>query len=195
MERLCVYAGSRSGAHPSYVQAAVDLGALLAARGIGLVYGGASVGLMGAIADAVVAAGGEAIGVIPRALLEREIGHEGLTELRIVASMHERKALMSELSDAALALPGGLGTFEEILEAATWSQLGIHANPCALLNVRGYYDALAALLDRAVDDSFLSSEDRGIVLLDDDPERLLEQLIARTGHRRGATPEADRPSS
>lgn len=180
MERLCVYAGSGLGADPKYRQAAVDLARIVADRQIGLIYGGASVGLMGVLADAVLDAQGEVIGVIPQALVDREVAHRHLTELRVVGSMHERKALMSELSDAALALPGGIGTFEEILEVATWSQLGIHAKPCGLLKVCGYYDPLAMLLDHAVDQSFLSSEHRGIVLVEEDPETLLQRLATWT---------------
>jgi uncharacterized protein (TIGR00730 family) len=183
VKRLCVYAGSGLGTDAAYRQAAVGLGRMLAERQVAIVYGGASVGLMGALADAALGAGGEVIGVIPQRLVDREVAHTGLSELRIVGSMHERKALMSELSDAALALPGGMGTLEEILEAATWSQLGIHAKPCGLLNVRGYYDPLVRLLDRAVDQAFLSPEHRGIVLVEKDPETLLERLAVYPARR------------
>ena len=140
MKRLCVFAGSSAGTRREYQAAAVDLGRVLATRGIGLVYGGARVGLMGAVADAVLAGGGEVIGVIPRALVEKEVAHSGLTDLRIVTSMHERKALMADLSDAFIALPGGWGTLDEMFEILTWAQLGLHRKPCGLLNVQGYFD-------------------------------------------------------
>jgi uncharacterized protein (TIGR00730 family) len=153
---------------------------LLADRRVSLVYGGASVGLMGALADAVLASDGDVIGVIPQQLVDREVAHQGLGELRVVDSMHERKAVMSELSDAALALPGGLGTFEEVLEAATWSQLGIDAKPCGLLSVRGYYEPLVRMLDSGVEQGFLTPQHRDIVLVDDDPERLLDRLAIET---------------
>jgi uncharacterized protein (TIGR00730 family) len=154
--------------------AATHLGTLLARRGITVVYGGASVGLMGALSDAALAAGGEVIGVIPRALFEKEIAHTGLTQLRVVDSMHERKALMSDLADGFIALPGGVGTFEEFLEVVTWAQLGMHAKPCGLLNVDGYYDHLIAFLDRAVADKFIRPEHQAIVIRDGDPSRLLD---------------------
>lgn len=176
MRRLCVYAGASTGNDPAHERAARSLGELLAANGIGLVYGGASIGLMGAVADAVLEAGGEAIGVIPAGLGRREVAHDGLTELRTVSSMHERKAMMSELADAFVALPGGLGTLDELLEAATWSQLGIHAKPCGLLNVGGYWDSLIAQLDRAGADGFLRADHRRVLLVESDPAALLELL-------------------
>ncbi len=176
LRRLCVFAGSNAGAHDDYREAASALGTELAKREIVLVYGGASVGLMGAIADAVLQGGGEAIGVIPQALVEREVAHPSLSELRIVESMHARKALMGELSDAFLALPGGLGTLEELFEVATWRQLGLHAKPVALLNVRGYYDRLVALLDHAVAEGFVKAEHRRMLLIDRDANRLLERI-------------------
>lgn len=176
MRRLCVYAGASTGNDPAHERAARSLGELLAASGIGLVYGGASIGLMGAVADAVLEAGGEAIGVIPTGLGRREVAHAGLTELRTVSSMHERKAMMSELADAFVALPGGLGTLDELLEAATWSQLGIHAKPCGLLNVGGYWDSLIAQLDRAGADGFLRADHRRVLLVESDPAALLELL-------------------
>src|ERR671939_1854337 len=142
MDRLCVYAGSNAGVRPEYAEAAVALARELVARGIGLVYGGGRVGLMGVLADTVLSGGGEAIGVIPQALVDREIGHQGLTELRVVGSMHERKALMAELADGFVALPGGAGTLEELIEIYTWSQLGLHRKPMGVLNVNGYYDGL-----------------------------------------------------
>src|SRR5262245_13303074 len=147
MNRLCVFCGSSSGRDPAYRAAAVELGALLAERRIGLVYGGAASGLMGAVAEATRAAGGEVIGVIPRALVEWAVAHTGLSDLRIVSTMHERKALMAELSDGFIALPGGIGTLEEMFEVWTWAQLGSHSKPCALLNVGGFYDRLLAFLD------------------------------------------------
>jgi uncharacterized protein (TIGR00730 family) len=159
-----------------FARAARDLGGLLAQSGIGLVYGGASIGLMGAVADAVLGAGGEAIGVIPVGLRRREVAHDGLSELRTVGSMHERKATMSELADAFVALPGGLGTLDELLEAATWTQLGIHAKPCGLLNVGGYWDSLLAQLDRAGEDGFLRADHRRVLLVDTDPVALLRRL-------------------
>jgi uncharacterized protein (TIGR00730 family) len=174
--RICVYAGSNPGADPAYAEAAGDLARLLAARGIGIVYGGAHVGLMGILADTALAAGGEVIGVMPRALIDREIGHTGLTELRIVGSMHERKALMAELSDGFVALPGGAGTLEELIEVYTWSQLGLHAKPMGVLNVNGYYDGLAALLDHAVQEGFLRPEHRAAMHAEPTPEALLARF-------------------
>src|SRR3712207_1163783 len=158
MNRVCVYCGSSPGARPEYRAAARDLGTHLAQSGIGVVYGGGKVGLMGAVADAARDAGGEVIGVIPRALWEREVGHRGLDDLRVVASMHERKALMADLSDAFVALPGGVGTLEELVEAMTWTQLGIHDKPCGLLDAGGYYRHLVAFLDHAVEERFLRPE-------------------------------------
>jgi uncharacterized protein (TIGR00730 family) len=177
LRRLCVFAGANAGAHDDYRETASALGTELARREITLVYGGASVGLMGAIADAVLQGGGEAIGVIPRALVEREVAHPSLSELRIVESMHARKALMGELSDAFLALPGGLGTLEELFEVATWKQLGLHDKPVGLLNVRGYYDRLVALLDHAVAEGFVKAEHRQMLLIDRDAGRLLERIV------------------
>jgi len=161
-----------------YREAAIEVGRQLARRGIGLVYGGASVGLMGALADAALAAGGEVIGVIPRALVDREIAHLGLSELRVVDSLHQRKALMAELADAFLALPGGIGTLDELSEALTWSQLGIHRKSLGLLNVAGYYDALLATLDHAVAERFVRPENRALLISDTDAARLIERLLA-----------------
>jgi uncharacterized protein (TIGR00730 family) len=152
------------------------MGRLLAKRGIGLVYGGGNVGLMGIVADAALTAGGEVIGVIPQALADREVAHGGVTDLRVVDSMHTRKALMAELSDAFIALPGGVGTFEEFFEAVTWTQLGVHRKPCGLLNVAGFYTPLAAFIDQAVTEGFIKPIHRAIVVVDDDPERLLISL-------------------
>ncbi len=176
LKRICVFCGSSVGARPAYVEVARELGRTLAGRGLGVVFGGGKVGLMGVLADAALAAGGEAIGVIPEALVAREIAHNGLTELRVVRSMHERKTLMADLADAFIALPGGYGTFEEFFEAVTWTQLGIHRKPCGLLNVDGYYDALLALLDRAVSDGFIRGVNRSLVLDAPDVPMLLEKL-------------------
>jgi uncharacterized protein (TIGR00730 family) len=175
-QRICVFCGSSSGINPAYRSAAVAVGQLLAGRGIELVYGGGNIGLMGVLADAILESGGHVIGVIPEALMAKEVGHAGLTELRIVKSMHERKALMADLSDAFIAMPGGFGTFEEFCEVVTWSQLSIHAKPCGLLNVEGYYDPLLALFDHAVHEGFLREENRRLVLQDCEPSRLLQKL-------------------
>jgi uncharacterized protein (TIGR00730 family) len=174
--RICVYAGSNPGADPAYGEAAADLARLLAQRGIGVVYGGAQVGLMGILADTALAAGGEVIGVMPQALIDREIGHTGLSEQHIVGSMHERKAKMAELSDGFIALPGGAGTLEELIEVYTWSQLGIHDKPMGVLNVNGYYDGLAALLDHAVREGFLRAEHRAAMHAEPTAEALLERF-------------------
>jgi uncharacterized protein (TIGR00730 family) len=177
-QRICVFCGSNSGTNPSYREAAVRLGGLLVERGIELVYGAGNIGLMGVLADAVLAEGGHVIGVIPEALMAKEVGHLGLTELRIVKSMHERKAIMSDLSDAFIAMPGGFGTFEEFCEVVTWSQLGIQSKPCGLLNVEGYYDPLLQLFDHAVGEGFLRQENRSLVLEDRNPEGLLAKMAA-----------------
>jgi uncharacterized protein (TIGR00730 family) len=178
MKRICVFAGSSRGAREEYAQAAEQLARELVKRGYGVVYGGGNVGLMGALADATLAAGGEVIGVIPRALLEKEIAHGGLTELRVVASMHERKAMMAELSEGFIALPGGLGTLEEFFEVLTWAQLGLHTKPCGLLNVSGYYDRLFDFLDLTVEERFVKSQHRGLVITSNSPTDLLAQLVA-----------------
>jgi uncharacterized protein (TIGR00730 family) len=176
MRSLCVFCGSSPGARPEYTVAARQLGTSLARRGIRLVYGGARVGLMGSLANAVLHAGGEVSGVIPEGLLPREVAHTKLQDLRIVTTMHDRKALMADLSDGFLALPGGAGTLEEFFEVWTWAQLGIHRKPCGVLNVHGYFDGLLDFLDRAVDERFLRLEHRVMVLVDNDVERLLEQF-------------------
>jgi uncharacterized protein (TIGR00730 family) len=178
MKSICVFCGSSAGAVPAYAEAARALGSELVRRGLRLVYGGGNVGLMGILADAVLAGGGEVIGVIPQALLAKEVGHAGLTKLHVVASMHERKALMAELSDAFLALPGGFGTLEEFCEVLTWSQLGLHRKPCGLLNVNGYYDPLMAFFDRAVSDGFLRARHRDLVLVGTTPEEVFRHLAA-----------------
>jgi uncharacterized protein (TIGR00730 family) len=174
--RLCVFCGSNRGGHPLYAEAAHALGAELARRGIGLVCGAGGTGLMGEIIDAVLRAGGEAIGVIPRALVLRELAHAGLTDLRVVTSMHERKAMMAELSDGFVALPGGLGTLEELLEILTWAQLGLHGKPVGVVNVRGYFDPLVAALDHAVAEEFVKPVHRGLLLVGRDADDLLAQF-------------------
>ena len=174
--RLCVFCGSNTGNSPAYREAAVHVGALLAERSIELVYGGGNVGLMGILADTVLQRGARVIGVIPDFMIAKEVAHYGLTELRIVDSMHERKAVMSDLSEGFLALPGGFGTLEEFCEVVTWSQLGVQSKPCGLLNVEGYYGPLLELFDHAVREGFLRLENRQLVLDDSDPLRLLEKM-------------------
>jgi uncharacterized protein (TIGR00730 family) len=176
LSSICVFCGSNGGADPAYLAAAETVGAGLARRGIRVVYGGGRVGMMGAVADAARAAGGEVVGVIPQQIFDLEIGHTGLNDLRVVGSMHERKALMAELSDAFVALPGGIGTLEELFEVYTWAQLGIHAKPLALLDVAGYYQPLAAFLDHAVAQRFLRSETRAMLTVVDDLDGLLATL-------------------
>ncbi|HYW38519.1 MAG TPA: TIGR00730 family Rossman fold protein [Terriglobales bacterium] len=176
MRRICVFCGSSSGSRPEYRAATEELGTELARRNIGLVYGGGNVGLMGMIADAVLRAGGEAVGVIPENLMAREVGHNGLTKLHIVRSMHERKALMADLSNAFVGLPGGFGTLEEFCEVVTWMQLGLHAKPCGILNVLGYYTPLLAMFDHAVEERFLKPENRALVLTRESPADLLQAL-------------------
>ena len=174
MDRICVFCGSSPGARPEYVRAAVQLGETLATRGITLVYGGARVGTMGQLARAALAAGGEVIGVIPRRLVDMEVAYTGLPDLRVVGSMHERKATMADLADAFIALPGGLGTIEEFFEVLTWAQLGMHRKPCGLLNVCGYYDGLIAFLDHAVAERFVEGAHREMVRIAESAEALLE---------------------
>ena len=176
MKRVCVFCGSSAGARDDYSHAAHALAAAMAKRGLGLVYGGGNVGLMGKVADAMLRAGGEVIGVIPQSLVAREVAHRGLTELRVVDTMHQRKALMNELSDGFIAMPGGFGTFEEFFEIVTWSQLGIHLKPSGLLNVSGYYDHLLKMLDRAVTERFVRPAHRELVIADTDADRLLQRL-------------------
>jgi uncharacterized protein (TIGR00730 family) len=176
LDRICVYAGSNPGRDPAYAEAAAGLGRLLAERGIGVVYGGGKVGLMGAVADAALAAGGEVVGVMPQELIDREIGHPGLSGMHIVASMHERKAMMAELSQGFIALPGGAGTLEELIEMFTWLQLGMHRKPIGVLNVNGYYDPLAALFDHAVREGFVREPHRASLHVDADAEGLLARF-------------------
>jgi hypothetical protein len=173
---LCVYCGSNPGSDPAFAAATQELARRLVERDVRVIYGGGAVGLMGTLADAALAAGGTVIGVIPQALMDREIGHRGLTELRVVGSMHERKALMAELADAFVALPGGIGTLEELIEAYTWSQLGLHAKPLGVLNVNGYYDALGAFLDQAVRSHFLRAEHRAVLAVEPEVGALLDRL-------------------
>jgi uncharacterized protein (TIGR00730 family) len=176
MKRVCVYLGSNPGTDPAYAQAADALAQELTRRGLGLVYGGSDVGLMGRLANACLAAGGEVIGVIPELLVEKEVAHNGLTKRYVVASMHERKQKMADLSDGFIALPGGIGTLEEFFEALTWNQLGYHAKPCGLLDVKGFYTCLADHMDRMVNQGFLVPEHRRMVLTDADPAGLLDQF-------------------
>jgi uncharacterized protein (TIGR00730 family) len=176
MERICVFCGSSQGRSEAHLAATVALGGAIARRGLTLVYGGAHVGLMGAVADAALAAGGRVVGVIPASMVDREIAHTGLSDLRIVQTMHERKAEMERLADAFVTLPGAMGTLEETCEMLTWGQLGLHAKPCGLLNVDGYYDPFLALLDRAVADGFLRPQHREMVLVESTADALLDRL-------------------
>ncbi len=176
MNALCVYCGSASGSDAGYLAMARTLGEELANRGIRLVYGGASIGLMGEVANTVLAAGGEVTGVLPRNLFRREVPHHGLTQLIEVDSMHERKARMASLADGFIALPGGLGTLEELFEILTWAQLGMHDKPCGLVNVAGYYDLLDQFLDQCVERGFIRAHHRQMLLLSDDPVRLLNEF-------------------
>lgn len=174
--RICVFCGSKTGARAEYIKAARDVGHMLAERGIGVVYGGASVGLMGEVADAALAVGGEVIGVIPRGLFGREVAHRGLTDLRVVADMHERKATMARLSDAFIALPGGSGTLEEVFEVWTWGQIGVHEKPCGLLDIDGYFGRLSAFIDHMVTEQFLKPEHRQMLSVHSDVDELLRQF-------------------
>jgi hypothetical protein len=176
MKRICVFAGSSSGGRPEYANAARDLGNALTLRHLGLVYGGGDIGLMGVLADTVLELGGDVIGVIPRALVNREVAHHRLTELRVVSSMHDRKAQMEELSDGFVVLPGGFGTLEEFLEILTWAQLGIHSKPCGLLNVTGYYDTFLAFLDQTVEAQFVKEENRDLVIVEESAAALLDRF-------------------
>lgn len=180
LESICVFAGSASGTREAYANAASELGRAIAERGCRVVYGGGRVGLMGVLADAALAAGGEVIGVIPEALMRKEVGHEGLTELRVVQTMHQRKALMSELSDGVVALPGGLGTLEELFEILTWAQLGIHAKPCGVLNADGYYDDLLRFLDQTVGEGFVRGEHRDMILAATEASALIDLMADYT---------------
>jgi uncharacterized protein (TIGR00730 family) len=178
MRTVCVFCGSKPGLGTGYLEMARSVGALIAQRGIAIVYGGGRVGLMGALADAALAANGRVVGVIPQMLVDREVGHSGLSELHVVRSMAERKELMGSLSDGFLTLPGGTGTMDELFEAWTWTQLGLQHKPSALLNVGGYYDPLVAFLDRAVSEGFLDAHNRANLWVDDDAERLIARLCS-----------------
>jgi uncharacterized protein (TIGR00730 family) len=186
MSRICIFCGSSPGARAAYADAAAEMGRLLAAEGIGVVYGGGQVGLMGVLADAVLAEDGEIIGVIPQALVDREIGHPGVPDMRVVGSMHERKALMAELSDAFVALPGGLGTLEELFEVYTWAQLGLHRKPCGLLDIEDYYAGIADFLAHAVEERFLTEQHREMLIVEREPRTLLDRV-------RGYEPSAVQP--
>ena len=177
MKRLCVFCGSSAGRRAEHREAARRLGELLARRGLGLVFGAGHVGLMGVVADAVLAAGGEVVGVIPQALVDKELAHGGLTQLHVVETMHQRKALMADLSDGFAALPGGYGTLDELFEILTWAQLGLHAKPVGLLNAAGFFDPLLAWIDHAVAEGFLKPKHRDRLLVAGDPERLLDRLL------------------
>lgn len=176
MKKICVFCGSSPGSRPEYLEAAEALGRALLKRGEDLVYGGASVGLMGRLADTVMAGGGHVIGVIPSSLADREVAATRLPDLRVVGSMHERKAMMADLSDGFVALPGGLGTMEEFFEVLTWTQLGIHRKPCGLLNVAGYFDKLVDFLDEAQERRFIRPEHRSMIVVRDEPEELLDRF-------------------
>jgi uncharacterized protein (TIGR00730 family) len=178
MRKLCVFTGSRHGLRPEYADAAKTLGHELVARGYGLVYGGGNVGLMTVIADAVLESNGHVTGVIPNALVSKEVAHLGLSDLRVVDSMHERKALMAQLSDGFIAMPGGIGTMEEFFEVLSWAQLGLHEKPSALLNVGGYYDPLIQFLDHAVEQDFIKPKHRALLVVESDPDRLIDRLDA-----------------
>jgi len=178
MKAICVYCGSSPGRLEVYAGAARALGQALVARDLGLVYGGAGIGLMGMIADTVLQLGGRAVGVIPKGLARKEVVHRHLTELHVTQSMHERKTLMAELSDGFIAMPGGIGTFEEIFEIWTWAQLGIHAKPCGLLNVAGYYDALTTFLDHAAAEQFLKPDQRSLLMVEQQPQALLDRFAS-----------------
>ncbi|MGH7796546.1 MAG: TIGR00730 family Rossman fold protein [Candidatus Binatia bacterium] len=174
--KICVFTGSRRGSWPLYAEAATALGCEIVRRGYGLVYGGGNVGLMTVIADTVLESGGHVTGVIPNALVSKEAAHRGLSDLRRVGSMHERKALMAELSDGFVAMPGGIGTMEEFFEALSWAQLGLHEKPCGLLNVSGYYDRLIEFLDRAVSEDFIKPEHRALMIVEAQPDKLLDRF-------------------
>ncbi len=178
MDKVCVYCGSSSGSNTAYAESAKQLAQALLQRDIGLVYGGASIGLMGELADAMLAGDGTVVGVIPKALAKKEVAHDGLSELTIVDSMHERKATMAQAADGFIALPGGLGTLEELFEMLTWAQLGIHSKPCAILNSAGYYNQLIAFLDKTVEEKFIKPVYRHMLVVDDNAVNLLDKMLA-----------------
>lgn len=185
MKRVCVFCGSNAGARVEYTGAARAVGRILAKRGLGVVFGGGNVGLMAEVANAALAEGGKVIGIIPGVLVEKELAHTGVTDLRVVESMHERKAMMADLSDAFIALPGGWGTLEELFETVTWAQLGFHEKPVGLLNVRGYYDGMLRFLDHAVAEGFLKAKHRALLLVQDTPEALLDAFARYEPPREG----------
>ena len=187
---VCVFCASAAGASPVYLNAAADLGRRVAERGYGLLYGGATVGAMGVVADAALAAGGAVVGVIPDVIKEREIEHRSLTELHVVRTMHERKAMLADRADAFVALPGGYGTMDEFIEIVTWAKLRLHAKPCVLVNVGGFYDGLLAFLDTCVAEGFLEARDRQLVQVARDPEEALA-VVERTWQQRAEVPEHD----
>jgi len=193
MRRICVFCGSSPGGHPEYAAVTTELARALAGAGLGVVYGGASVGLMGVLADATLAAGGEVAGVIPQSLVDREIAHPGLTELHVVGSMHERKALMAELSDGFIALPGGTGTLDELFEVYTWTQLGLQAKPLGLLDARGYFAQLAGFLDHAVAERFVTPEHRGMLVVEERPAAMLDAFRRWRAPARGKWIDRGRP--
>jgi hypothetical protein len=177
MQRICVYCGSSFGNQPIYAETAKAMGAAIAQRGLELVYGGGKVGLMGTVADAALAAGGSVIGIMPKFLVDKEIAHRGLTELRVVDTMHARKEMLMRLSDAMITLPGGWGTYDELAEAITWAQLGLHSKPIGLLNVAGFYDPLIAVMDNAIDTGFVRPVHRDLLIVEDDVERMLDRVM------------------
>ena len=187
---ICVFCASAAGASPEYLESARQLGRLIAQRGYGLLYGGATVGAMGAVADAALAAGGEVVGVIPDIIMEREIGHKGLAELHVVRTMHERKAMLASRADAFVALPGGYGTMDEFIEIVTWAQLRIHSKPCVLVNVRGFYDGFLAFLNSCVAEGFILPENRPLVQVAADPESALAR-VEQTWRDRAEVPDHD----
>jgi uncharacterized protein (TIGR00730 family) len=189
IRRLCVFCGASPGRNPAHAAFAREVGADLARRGIGVVYGGSRVGLMGALADGALSAGAEVIGVIPRGLVDREVAHGGLTELRVVETLHERKAVMASLADGFVALPGGLGTLEELAEAMSWAQLELHDKPCGVLDPTGYFDPLVGFLDRAVEEGFLDAANRGLLVV----ARDLDDLLARFESHRAPVARWERP--
>lgn len=192
-ERICVFCGSRPGARPVYCEVARQLGAALADAGITVVYGGAGIGVMGALADGALASGGDVIGVIPESLLDRELAHDGLTELRVVTSMHERKAMMADLSGAFIALPGGIGTLEELFEVWTWAHLGIHNKPIGLLNLDGFFDPLRELAGSLVGEGFLAPESRLLVIEENEPAELLARIVTAMASTPPAPPSPIEP--
>jgi uncharacterized protein (TIGR00730 family) len=193
LNNICVYCGSNPGIRPDYIAGAHELASELVSRNIGLVYGGSSIGIMGALADAMLAKGGRVTGIIPEHLMRKEVGHKHLSELHVVSSMHERKNMMATLSDGFIALPGGAGTLEEIFETWTWAQLGMHQKPCGLLNIAGYYDQLAGFLDHSVQEAFMRAEHRAMLLIEQHPAALLDRYADYTPPTVSKWITADKP--